>query len=145
MRSLRRNPSLLEQHMKYTATGDVFVRRFVYGSGHVNASPTPGDKTESLVVYSTKGIRTDRNSTPSRFSRHGYTPGEKPCVAFLGTIADSSTNVKGFSAGIRVCTSRFSKKYRINIGCSYRFLVLQTPLPISWSWIRVLLSPFQIM
>ena len=73
--SLRRNSSLLEQHMKYTARGDVFVRRLVYGSGHVTMSVLlPAIRlglSSPLAHLFSQGYYTDRNSTLSRFSRHG--------------------------------------------------------------------------
>ena len=109
VRSLRRNASLLEQHMKYTTTGDVFVRRLVYGFGHVNASPALSEKTESPVstIVQPRILGPTDIQLSVDFLGMDTTPGEKSgeksCVAFLGTIAGSSANVKGFSTetGVR--------------------------------------------
>ena len=61
MRSLHRNPLFLEQHMKYTSNGDIFVRRLVYGSTpYVRASLAPSDMIEPPVrginAYSAKDM-----------------------------------------------------------------------------------------
>jgi hypothetical protein len=104
IRSLRRNSSLLEQHMKYTATGDVFVRRLVYGSGHVKASPALGDMTGSPVptLGQPKTLGPTEIQLSVDFLGMDNTPGEKLYVAFLGTIAGSSANINGFSTETRV-------------------------------------------
>ena len=109
VRRLRRNPSLLEQHMKYTATGDVFVRRLVYGSGHVNASPT-GSPIDTGTSIQPRVLGPTEIQLSVDFLGMDNSPGEKPCVAFLGTIADSSANVKDFSTGTRVRRDSCLKK-----------------------------------
>lgn len=102
--SLRRNSSLLEQHMKYTSTGDIFVRRLVYGSGHVKASPALDDMTGSSVstFVQPKTLGPTEMQLSVDFLGMDNTPGEKPHVAFLGTIAGSSAEVEGFSTETRV-------------------------------------------
>ena len=50
VRSLRRTPSLFEQHLKYTRTGDVFVRRLVYHSTDAQPSPAPSVTIEVPFV-----------------------------------------------------------------------------------------------
>lgn len=106
VRSLRRNSSLLEQHMKYTATGNVFVRRLVYGSGHIKASPALCDKTGSSVstFVQPRILGPTEMQLSVDFLGMDNTPGEKSYVAFLGTIAGSSANItaKGFSTETRV-------------------------------------------
>ena len=110
VRSLRRNPYLLEQHMKYTATGDVFVRRLVYGSGQVEASPALGEKTESSVSTFVQPeprilLGPKEMQLSVDFLGVDITRGDKSFVAFLGTVAGSSANItgKGFPTETRVC------------------------------------------
>lgn len=104
VRSLRRNSSLLEQHMKYTATGDVFVRRLVYGSGQVKASPALGDETGSPIspFVPPTILESTEIQLSVDFLGMDNTPEKKLYVAFLGTITGSSANIKGFSTETRV-------------------------------------------
>ena len=109
VRSLRRNTSFLEQHMKYTSNGDIFVRRLVYGSTpYVRASLAPGDMIESPVGGN--NISTDIQPRISltevqvsvNFLSMDNTTVDNSCVAFLGTIIRSGAGTKSFSPGTRV-------------------------------------------
>lgn len=108
VRSLRRIPSLLEQHLKYTRTGDVFVRRLVYHSTVAQPSPAPGVTIEPPLIngqisaYFPPNIKsTDVQVSVDFFGIDNISAG-KPSVAFVGKVSHVGADVKSISTASKV-------------------------------------------
>jgi hypothetical protein len=106
--SLRRNPSLLEQHLKYTATGHVFVRRLVYPSTDAQPILAPGVTIESplengqISAYFPPNIKpTDVQVSIDYFGIDSISS-EKPSVAFAGKVSHMGADVKDISTMSKV-------------------------------------------
>lgn len=108
VRSLRLTPSLLEQHLKYTRTGDVFVRRLVYHSTDAQPSPAPGVTIEAPLVdgqisaFFPPNIKsTDVQVSVDFFGIDSISAG-KPSVAFVGKVSHTGADVKDISTSSKV-------------------------------------------
>ena len=108
VRSLRRTPSLLEQHLKYTRTGDVFVRRLVYHPTDAQLSPAPGVTIEPPLIngeisaYFPPSIKsTDVQVSIEFFGIDSISAG-KPSVAFVGKVSHMGDDVRNISTTSKV-------------------------------------------
>ena len=108
VQSLRRTPSLLEQHLKYTRTGDVFVRRLVYHATDIQPSPAPGITIEPPLIsgqisaYFPPNIKsTDVQISIDFFGIDSISAG-KPSVAFVGKVSHMGADVKDISTMSKV-------------------------------------------
>ena len=108
VRSLRRTPSLLEQHLKYTRTGDVFVRRLVYHSTDAQPSPAPGVTIEpplkngQISAYFPPDIKSTDVQVSVDFFGTDSISAEKPSVAFVGKVSHMGADVKDLSTTSKV-------------------------------------------
>ena len=109
VRSLHQRPSLLEQHMKYTRTGDIFVRRLVYPP-HIKVDSVKADSAVTLSPMESNGTL----DCPPRIGPTELqvsidsicvdsASANKSCVAFLGTVTSSGEDVKRFADTTKVC------------------------------------------
>ena len=103
VQSLRRSPSLLEQHLKYTRAGDVFVRRLVYHPTDVQPDSAPAVTIEfplekgQISAYFPPNIKpTDVQVSIDCFGIDNIAA-DKPSVAFVGKISHVGTDVKDVS------------------------------------------------
>ena len=109
VRSLRRTPSLLEQHLKYTRTGDVFVRRLVYHSTDAQPSPAPGVTIEPPLIngqisaYFPPDIKPTDVQVSIDFFGIDSISAEKPSVAFVGKVSHLGVDVRNISTKSKVC------------------------------------------
>jgi hypothetical protein len=108
VRSLRLTPSLLEQHLKYTRAGEVFVRRLVYHSTDAQPSLAPGVTIESPLIngqisaYFPPVIKsTDVQVSIEFFGTDSISAG-KPSVAFVGKVSHMGADVKDVSTTSKV-------------------------------------------
>jgi hypothetical protein len=108
VRSLRRIPSLLEQHLKYTRTGDVFVRRLVYHSTDAQPSPAPGVTIETPLIngqisaYFPPNIKSTDVQVSIDFFGIDSISARKPSVAFVGKVSHMGADVKDISTTSKV-------------------------------------------
>jgi len=111
--SLRQSPLLLEQHLKYSCDGEIFVRRLVYGSPEVKVVTAAGILASTskgqVVPYFPRNIR----PTEAQVSVHALgidnLSGDKSLFAFVGKITHLGADVKNVSLGTKV--SRRSYQY----------------------------------
>ena len=108
VRSLRRIPSLLEQHLKFTRTGDVFVRRLVYHPTESQPSVAPGVMIETpltngqISAYFPPDIKsTDVQVSVDLFGIDSISA-RKPSVAFVGKVSHVGADVKDISTTSKV-------------------------------------------
>ena len=125
VRSLRRTPSLLEQHLKYTRTGDVFVRRLVYHSTEAQPSPAPGVTIDAPLIngqisaYFPPNIKsTDVQVSIEYFGIDSISAG-KPSVAFVGKVSHMGADVRTIST---------TSKVRLTFNTIFTHLIVFTPL-----------------
>ncbi|KAF9461490.1 hypothetical protein BDZ94DRAFT_1263481 [Collybia nuda] len=106
--ALRRVPSHLEQHMKYSASGDVLVRRLTYHPKNAQPREAPG---VSIEVPLTKGqisayFPPDLKATDVQVSVESFgidsTSADRPSVAFVGKVTHVGVEVKDVSIMTRV-------------------------------------------
>lgn len=108
VQSLRRAPSLLEQHLKYTDTGDVFVRRLVYHSTDAQLSPAPGVVIGSplekgqISAYFPPTIKTTDVQVSVDFFGIDDISVDMPSVAFVGKISHIGADVTDLSTTSKV-------------------------------------------
>ena len=105
---LRRVPSLLEQHLKYTVTGDILVRRLVYSSKDAQPSVAPGAaiKTplanDQIAAYFPPDIKATDVQISVDFFGIDNISADKPSVAFVGTISHIGGEVTDISTTSKV-------------------------------------------
>ena len=108
VRSLRLTPSLLEQHLKYTRAGDVFVRRLVYHSTDAQPGPAPGVMIEPPLVngqisaYFPPNIKSTEVQVSIDFFGIDSISTGKPSVAFVGKVSHTGADVKDISTASKV-------------------------------------------
>ena len=106
--SLRRTPSLLEQHLKYTGTGDVFVRRLVYKPTDVQPSTAPAVAIESplatgqISAHFPPTIKATDVQVSVDFFGIDSISADKPSVAFVGKVTHMGAEVKDISTTSKV-------------------------------------------
>ena len=106
--SLRLTPSLLEQHLKYTGTGDVFVRRLVYHSADAHLRPAPGVTIESPVekgqisAYFPPAIKATDVQVSVDFLGIDNISADNPSVAFVGKVSHMGAEVRDISTMSKV-------------------------------------------
>jgi len=108
VKTLRQTPSLLEQHLKYTGTGDVFVRRLIYHSKDTQPSFAPGVTIESpltkgqISAYFPPTIKaTDVQVSIDVFGIDNISA-DKPSVTFVGKVSHMGAEVKDISTTSKV-------------------------------------------
>jgi hypothetical protein len=108
VQSLRQNPKLLEQHMKITSHGEVYVRRLVPGSPDVKPIPissisvTPSFSAHGLSAHFPPSV--DKNQMEVNVEALG-TEGisdDEPLVTFVGTVTDLGEAVSQFVMNSKV-------------------------------------------
>ncbi|KAF8800322.1 hypothetical protein BYT27DRAFT_6834852 [Phlegmacium glaucopus] len=108
VKTLRQIPSLLEQHLKYTRTGAIYVRRLVYHPTATQASLAPGVAIESpfekgqISAYFPPTIKdTDVQISVEVFGIDSISA-DKPSVAFVGKVSHIGAEVKNISIASKV-------------------------------------------
>ncbi|KAF8800384.1 hypothetical protein BYT27DRAFT_7148677 [Phlegmacium glaucopus] len=106
--TLRQIPSLLEQHLKYTRAGAIFVRRLVYHPTATQASLAPGVAIESpfekgqISAYFPPSTKpTDVQVSVDVFGIDSISA-DKPLVAFIGKVSHIGEEVKSLSTTSKV-------------------------------------------
>jgi len=108
VQSLRRTPSLLEQRLKYSGTGDVFVCRLVYNSIDTQPRPAPGVAIESplangqISAYFPPTIKATDVQVSADFFGIDNISADKPSTAFVGKVSHMGAEVKDISAMSKV-------------------------------------------
>jgi hypothetical protein len=110
--SLRETHLHLEQHLKYTLSGEIFVRRLIYGSSEVKDNTAPG-----LLAHSLKGtvspyfppcIKPTDVQVSVRVLGVDSPSSEKSLVSFVGKITDLGADVKNVTIEADVSGQIFS-------------------------------------
>ena len=108
VQALRRTPSLLEQHLKFTQTGDLFVRRLVYHPTDVLPSSAPGvmigsplAKGEISAYFPPSINATDVQVSVDFFGIDSISV-DKPSVAFVGKVSHLGAEAKDISTASKV-------------------------------------------
>ena len=108
VRSLRQMPSLLEQHLKCSSAGHIFVRRLVYHPIEDRPSPAPGVMIESplekaeISAYFPPTIKaTDVQVSVDYFGVDNIST-DKPSVAFVGKVSHIGAEVTDISTMTKV-------------------------------------------
>lgn len=104
--SLRQTPSLLEPHLKYTRSGEIFVRRLVYASPEVKAVTAPGILTDigigQVFPYFPPRIGPTETQISVDALGIGGLSEDQSLVAFVGKITYLGADVSDFSVGTSV-------------------------------------------
>ena len=106
--SLRQTPSFLEQHLKYTRTGDVFVRRLVYPFTDAQPSLAPGITIElplmngQISAYFPPDIKSTEVQISIDFFGIDSISAGKPSVAFVGKVSHMGADVRDISTTDKV-------------------------------------------
>jgi len=108
VQTLRQNPKLLEQHMKITRRGELYVRRLVHGSPDVKAVPVPSISITSS--FAARGLSAcfppsvEKNQMEVNVEALGVEgiSEDEPLVTFVGTVTDLGQAVTQFRINSKV-------------------------------------------
>jgi hypothetical protein len=118
--SLRQSPLLLEQHLKYSCDGEIFVRRLVYGSPEVKAVTAAGILASTskgkVVPYFPRNIRPTEAQVSVNALGIDNLPGDKALFAFVGKITHLGADVTNVSLGTNVSRLPLAILRHVKIG-----------------------------
>jgi hypothetical protein len=104
--SLRQNTSLLEQHLMYTRSGEVFVRRLIYGQPEVKDTAAPrtlSDSSKGPLSYVPPGIKPTDVQVSVRALGIISLSTDKSLVTFVGKVTGLGAEVNNVSVETSVC------------------------------------------
>jgi hypothetical protein len=118
--SLRQSPLLLEQHLKYSCDGEIFVRRLVHGSSEVKTITAFGILANTLkgqvVPYFPRNIRPTEVQVFVNALGVDNLSGDQSLFAFVGKITHLGPDVTNVSLGTNVSRRPFTIPRYIKIG-----------------------------
>lgn len=104
--SLRQNPLLLEQHLKWSCDGEIFVRRLVYSSPEVKAVTPPGimasTSKSQVVPYFPRNIRPTEAEVSVNALGIDNLSEDKSLFVFVGKITHLGADVTTVSLDTNV-------------------------------------------
>lgn len=117
--SLRQSPLLLEQHLKWSCDGEIFVRRLVYGSPEVKAVTPPGilasTSKSQVVPYFPRNIRPTEAQVSVNALGIDNLSEDKSLFVFVGKITHLGADVTTVSLDTNVSRRPYSTLRNIKI------------------------------